>query len=214
MTFLWAATALCVASTALFLVVAASARVESAGLRRRSRRLRARIEPSLYAFIAADGPAPPAPRKRAERRMFRTVAADLLLELEDPERARLAECLDSHGLVWDATRELRSRFPAKRRRAADELALVRSPRSAPALQRALGDPDESVRLQSARALAELGEPEYADELLRALEHTRPSGEAAAVLIALRERMPETLEELCWTTSSPDLRSIGLELLRP
>jgi hypothetical protein len=213
MSTILAAIAVCVFVIALFVALAVSVRLEWRREEHGRRRRRAEIEPQLYTYVAADGPLPARPKRRAERRTFRAVAYELLESLDDPERSRLTDCLEQHGLVWDAVRELGSRFPYRRRRAADELALTRSVRAAPALRRALSDRNEEVRLECARALAEIGEGEYLDELPAVLEQASRFGSGvASVLISLAEREPGRLAALCEATESAELRSTGLVLL--
>lgn len=213
MTTVLIAIASCLFVIAVLVAVAVAVRLEEKRELHGRRRRHAQIEPSLYEYVAADGPLPPRPKRRAQRRTFRAIASEVLLTLDDPERSRLTDCLEQHGLVWDAVHELESRFPYRRRRAADELALTRSVRAAPALRRALCDPNESVRLECARALAEIGEDEYLDELPGVLEQSSRFGsEVASVLISLAERVPARLAALCETTERAELRSTGLILL--
>jgi hypothetical protein len=115
------------------------------------------------------------------------------------ERERLVDLAASMGTVDRNIRAYRSRNPAKRRNALDALAKIASPEARLTLERALDDPDESLRLTASRALLSVGgraeaEKVFATSLLQApvfralvAEDLRPF-----ILVLKEKAVPEAL----------------------
>lgn len=193
-----------------FLVVA---RAVAAGRRSRRRPLRDRFELELALLLATDAP-PPVPTSAEERRILRGVALDALSELRGRERERVTTMLEQSGIVDDAVAELRSRRPAERRRGADTLAHVRSPRASDALLRGLADPDRTVALACARGLMELGEESALAQVLPIAEDAaaHAPGAAAELLLALGAHLPHALDDVYRRTRSRALRRLAIAVI--
>jgi HEAT repeat protein len=81
----------------------------------------------------------------------------------------LGELMRSHGELEEATRMLTSRSAVRRARAAYLFGLVRDPDAVALLLPLLGDPDADVRLVAVRSLGNIGDPQAASGVLRALQ---------------------------------------------
>ncbi len=178
---LWVTLAALAATTASSLMVRL---YSTLGARRLARYQRA-VESWLSEYVVGmrDDP-PPAPgqsgfQRAAMRQDLRVLASELRGEASD----RLARLFEDYGLVEAAYRDLDSRRPLVRVRAADALGTMRVDRAAPQLRGHLRHDDPALRVACARALAELGDVDALPDVVLALgEVEAPPGEIADILL--------------------------------
>lgn len=179
--------------------------------RRRDARLHPKVEATIAAYLVSGGEEPvERPRGRAERRLLRLAALEALDVLHGNERALVTQLLERTGIVADTARELLHRRGRTRRQAAEMLAEMRSASSVPTLAPALHEPDRDVRLACARALAEIGDPAYDQEVLDVADESADarSGAATAVLLTLGRRRPALLGDALAARRSVQLRRLA------
>jgi HEAT repeat protein len=163
------------------------------------------------AHALVSGNAPPWPIGRVERRAHRLAALELLPALAGPSRDRLTQLVDDLGLADDAMRTLgRSPRAFARRTAADELAEIRSPRSAELLAEKLGDRDAIVRIACSRGLAHLRDIEHVQRMLEILDRDcrRAPAHSESAMLALAAVAPDALAAFQTSARSPLARSLA------
>jgi HEAT repeat protein len=155
-TVVWIAIGAVVAAFGLLLalIVATKARRQIRDLRRRRRR--AALEPLVLRYgaaregsIAALLPGPPG---RLDRDVLEAILLDQIQAVRGSVRDRLVRACEELGLLDRQIALLASRRPWVRAEAAEKLGLMRSPRAAEPLARAMDDPVGEVRIRAARAL--------------------------------------------------------------
>ena len=149
-----------------------------------------------------------APVGRVRRRAFGLAALELIHELSGESCARLRALVEEAGLLDDAARRLR-RSPRAfaRRRAADGLGELRSPRLGPAFAAGREDRDPIVRVACARGLLRIPDLHRLDRILEILDRDALAEpvETATAFIALAEVKPEALVQLQSSARSPAVR---------
>ena len=151
------------------------------------------------------------PEGRVNRRAFRLAALELFPVLAGSSRERLTRLLESTSLVDDVIGTLqRSPRAYARRRAADELAEIRSPRAAPVLAASLGDVDPVVRVACVRGLAWSRDLTEIQRMLQVLDgdSVRAPSEAESAMLALARAAPQSLVELEHSGSSRFARRLA------
>jgi len=136
--------------------------------RRRSNRLAVALDSWL---ATADETVPPEIARMwpfPDRALFAKLCLDRLQGPDPGSHRRLGAWLESQGLVRGWLRDLSSRNPWKRARAAELLGKVRIRYSVEPLVEALGDPVFDVRMRAARALGALGGKRARSALVAAL----------------------------------------------
>jgi HEAT repeat protein len=181
---------------AAFLILVATIVVRRAIADRRRRRegaQRPTLEAAVAEYLGGDDP-PPAPVTVADRRLLRTIALEAMGELKGRERERLVALVEDAGIVSETAAELGSRWPRRRRTAAEALRQIASEQAAATLLSGLADRDVDTRLTCAAALAELREEEPIPALVDLAEAAaveRP-GAVAAILVTLGRRHPTAI----------------------
>jgi len=151
------------------------------------------------------------PEGRVNRRAFRLAALELFPVLAGSSRERLTRLAENAGLVGDVIRTLQKSPRAyARRRAADELAEIRSSQAAPVLVASLGDADPVVRVACVRGLAWSGDLTEIRRMLQVLDgdSVRAPSEAESAMLALARAAPESLVELEHSGSSRFARRLA------
>lgn len=163
---------------------------------------------ALASYMAGLGPAPH-PVSKSERGALHTVALNVLTDLVGAERGVVAALLADLGYVGEAIAALGSRRRSRRRRAAEELALIEAPGVSRALTAGLNDKDPLVRTSCARTLAETGDPRLAPRIadVAARDLERVPGAAAAVLLELGRHHPSALEPLLRRSVPAPVRTV-------
>ena len=175
------------AAIVLLIVVMVWAHVARILRHRRFDRILRAVRPRLMA-LAADEPLPDEPlpddrpsdsrptrRMRGYRaRVIDGAVLDLLAKVRGGATTALVAMLDDHGTVDGAARGVRSRSATRRARSARVLGATRRREFAPVLARLLADRDRAVRTTAARALGVIGDPAYADVVLRSVHRRGPT----------------------------------------
>ncbi len=133
--------------------------------RRRVWRLRERLEPALYEYLAT-GEISPVLRqtKGRDRRVLSDMIIELLIVLRGSEGRKMVELAGELGLVDMDLERLNSRGRWRRAKAAENLGYYGGPESAKAVSGLLREGDETVRAVAARALSRIGTRESAEIL--------------------------------------------------
>jgi HEAT repeat protein len=159
-------------------------------------------------------PAPLLKLRRFDRRLVRSILLRLALDLRGDTGEALSELYQRLGFLDRDLARMRSWRATIRAGAAADLGLIRSPRAATALLKAIDDRDVRVRQAAVWALGQVGKPATLGGLLRLLgdRNVIVAHRAQEVLAERGREIAEAILSYAETTSSRSGRLAAIELI--
>jgi HEAT repeat protein len=153
--------------------------------------------------------------RKQQSRLLEEMLVELLHSAEDQARERLSSLAISLDYIWKWQKQFRSRIPSRRREAVRRLGMTGREIGHDILIAALGDANDSVKLEAARALIRWGGPSDIEAVFRTA--TRQSPPLRAMMTrALRRYAPALAEEALPAvlgSAEPRQALVALEMFR-